>query len=175
MSGPFAPILRPLTPGEVEALNRQNIVFHKLKVGESLNLIIQKMLELDQALTTLEPSLQDLATLADEAETLMGLPSRVSTVEGRAQYFSRWTGAVTTMGADPEGEDDGVIDLGALLGLDVPPAEIICVLAFDPTTGEFAEKPLLKSGVDYSYLSGEFTCLTDLSEKLLRIEYRYGV
>lgn len=168
MSGPFVPILRPLTPGEVEALNRQNIVFHKLKVGESLNLIIQKMLELDQAL-------QGLATLADEAETLMGLPSRVSTVEGRAQYFSRWTGAVTTMGADPEGEDDGVIDLGALLGLDVPPAEIICVLAFDPTTGEFAEKPLLKSGVDYSYLSGEFTCLTDLSEALLRIEYRYGV
>ena len=147
MSGPFVPILRPLTPGEVEALNRQNIVFHKLKVGESLNLIIQKMLELDQAL-------QGLATLADEAETLMGLPSRVSTVEGRAQYFSRWTGAVTTMGADPEGEDDGVIDLGALLGLDVPPAEIICVLAFDPTTGEFAEKPLLESGVDYSYLSG---------------------
>lgn len=168
MSGPFVPILRPLTPGEVEALNRQNIVFHKLKVGESLNLIIQKMLELDQAL-------QGLATLADEAETLMGLPSRVSTVEGRAQYFSRWTGAVTTMGADPEGEDDGVIDLGALLGLDVPPAEIICVLAFDPTTGEFAEKPLLKSGVDYSYLSGEFKCLTDLSEALLRIEYRYGV
>lgn len=168
MSGPFVPILRPLTPGEVEALNRQNIVFHKLKAGESLNLIIQKMLELDQAL-------QGLATLADEAETLMGLPSRVSTVEGRAQYFSRWTGAVTTMGADPEGEDDGVIDLGALLGLDVPPAEIICVLAFDPTTGEFAEKPLLESGVDYSYLSGEFTCLTDLSEALLRIEYRYGV
>lgn len=168
MSGPFVPILRPLTPGEVEALNRQNIVFHKLKVGESLNLIIQKMLELDQAL-------QGLATLADEAETLMGLPSRVSTVEGRAQYFSRWTGAVTTMGADPEGEDNGVIDLGALLGLDVPPAEIICVLAFDPTTGEFAEKPLLESGVDYSYLSGEFTCLTDLSEALLRIEYRYGV
>lgn len=168
MSGPFVPILRPLTPGEVEALNRQNIVFHKLKVGESLNLIIQKMLELDQAL-------QGLATLADEAETLMGLPSRVSTVEGRAQYFSRWTGAVTTMGADPDGEDGGVIDLGALLGLDVPPAEIICVLAFDPTTGEFAEKPLLESGVDYSYLSGEFTCLTDLSEALLRIEYRYGV